>query len=379
MKSVFDENMGKCINCGVSSILVSDLLGLCVECARKGVSPPRDPHSISRSRFKLETPPTKGLITCRVCGRECNLDENVRGFCGYRSWSAGSMVTSTKSLEVAVGLYYYDPHPTNCVAFPVCPAITGRGYPRYALTPHGERGYYNIAVFYGGCNLDCLYCQNWEYREMARKASPRLSVEDLVGSVNWRTTCVCFFGGDPGPFAPHALLSAKRMIKKAREIGLKVFRVCWETNGLWNPLLLEEATRVSLESGGIVKIDFKAWSPEVYKLLCGVEEKHVRVIRENIKLVASRFNLRKDPPILVVSTLLVPGYIDEYEIDKMTKFVAELNPDIPYVFLGFHPDYMLVDLPTTSYKHAETAVKIARENGLKNVYIGNVFLLGNAY
>jgi pyruvate formate lyase activating enzyme len=314
-----------------------------------------------------------------VCGRECNLSENTRGFCGYRSWSAGSIITSTKSLEVAIGLYYYDPHPTNCVAFPVCPAITGRGYPRYALTPHGERGYYNIAVFYGGCNLDCLYCQNWEYREMARKASPRLSVEDLVGSVNWRTTCVCFFGGDPGPFAPHALLSAKRMIKKAREIGLKVFRVCWETNGLWNPLLLEDATKVSLESGGIVKIDFKAWSPEVYKLLCGVEEKHARVIRENIKLVASRFNLRKDPPVLVISTLLVPGYIDEYEIDKMTKFVAELNPDIPYVFLGFHPDYMLVDLPTTSYKHAETAVKIARENGLKNVYIGNVFLLGNAY
>jgi pyruvate formate lyase activating enzyme len=371
--------MAKCRICGSTSIVISSVIGLCVNCIRSGARLGPDPHLASRSRFKLQLYMESGEYKCTVCGRNCGINKNSRGFCNYRGWSGGGVEYSTGSPEVAVGLYYYDPHPTNCVAFPICPAITGRGYPEYALTPHGERGYYNIAVFYGGCNMDCLYCQNWEYRDMARRASPRLSIEQLVDAVNRRTTCVCFFGGDPGPFAPHALLASKKMIARARDIGLGVFRVCWETNGLWNPLLLEEAARLSLNTGGIVKIDFKAWSPEVYSVLCGIGEKHVRVIRDNIKLVAKYYELRRDPPLLLLSTLLVPGYVDEYEVDQMTKYIAGINPDIPYVFLGFHPDYMLLDLPTTSRNHVEKAVKIARENGLRNIHVGNVFLLGSDY
>ncbi|MEM0507097.1 MAG: radical SAM protein, partial [Thermosphaera sp.] len=251
---------------------------------------------------------------------------STKGYCGYRVLEKGKVVSITGDLNKAVGMYYYDPHPTNCVATPVCPAAMGIGYPKYALSPRGERGYYNIAVFYGGCNMDCLYCQNWEYREMVSKARPQLNIDDLVESVNEKTTCVCFFGGDPGPYAPHALIAARRMRDRAMSLGLRVFRICWETNGLWNPFLFKKAIELSLVSGGIVKIDFKAWSPEVYRALCDIDERHVHVIRENIKLVASHIGLREKPPLLVISTLLVPGYIDEYEIDQMTKYIAGLNP-----------------------------------------------------
>lgn len=373
--------MGKCRYCGRGSVTISDYVGVCVECLRKGLQPLRDLHSESRARFNLPVPRgALGLgVKCSLCGRQCTVEPGGRGYCGYRVEERGRLVPSTGSLEEAVGLYYYDPHPTNCVAYPVCPAVTGLGYPEYALTPRGESGYYNIAVFYGGCNLDCLYCQNWEYREMAFKAKPRLSINALVEAVNQKTTCVCYFGGDPGPFAPHAILSSKKMLERAKSIGLRVFRVCWETNGLWNSALLEEATKLSLVSGGIVKIDFKAWSPEVYRALCGIESKHVELIRRNIALVAKYAAKRKKPPLLVVSTLLVPGYVDDYEVDQMTRYVASLDPETPYVFLGFHPDYMLTDLPTTSWRHVEAAEKIARENGLKHVYVGNVFLLGYSY
>ncbi|MEM4851219.1 MAG: radical SAM protein [Desulfurococcaceae archaeon] len=375
--------MGKCKSCGRVSVTISDIIGVCANCLRKGTVPTSDLHRESRKRFGLSTIPLKegseeGL-KCIVCGRGCFVAIGGRGYCNYRFESEGALATSTGSIYEAIGMYYYDPHPTNCVASPVCPATTGLGYPQYALSPSGEHGYYNIAVFYGGCNFDCIYCQNWEYREMAYKAKPALSIDVLVNAVNKRTTCVCYFGGDPGPFAPHAVFASKKMVERARSIGLPVFRVCWETNGLWNPLMLEEATKLSLNTGGIVKIDFKAWSPEVYRALCDVEEKHVNLIRENIKLVAKYAPARKEPPLLVVSTLLVPGYLDEYEIDQLTKYIAGINTEIPYVFLGFHPDYMLVDLPVTSWNHAEKAVKIAKENGLKHVYVGNVFLLGHSY
>jgi pyruvate formate lyase activating enzyme len=37
------------------------------------------------------------------------------------------------------------------------------------------------------------------------------------------------------------------------------------------------------------------------------------------------------------------------------------------------------DLPPTSIDHAYQALKIAKKNGIKNVYIGNKWLLGPYY
>jgi len=39
----------------------------------------------------------------------------------------------------------------------------------------------------------------------------------------------------------------------------------------------------------------------------------------------------------------------------------------------------MYDLPPTSKKHAEAAVKAAREEGVTNISIGNAWLLSNYY
>lgn len=363
--------MGTCRACGRYSIIISDVIGYCAECLRKGVG--RAPSSAI-----VEAPPGTG-VRCSNCARRCYIAEGERGHCRYWTAKGSRLAPFTGNPDVAPGLYYYDPHPTNCVAFPVCPAITGMGYPKYALSPRGERGYYNIAVFYGGCNLGCIFCQNWEHWDIAERGRPALSIEGLANAVNKKTTCVCFFGGDPGPLAVHALRAARYMVKRASELGLRAFRVCWETNGGWNEHLLKKAVELSLETGGIFKIDFKAWSPEIYAALSGASEEMVKSIRRNIEIAASYFEQRSEVPVLLISTLLIPGYIDEYEIDSMTRFVAEINRDIPYVFLAFHPDYKLVDLPTTSRMHMKKAQEIARKNGLRRVFGGNLHLLSDYY
>jgi len=47
------------------------------------------------------------------------------------------------------------------------------------------------------CNMDCLYCQNHVFKTYASRMKPFISIDDLVNAVNDKTTCVCFFGGDP--------------------------------------------------------------------------------------------------------------------------------------------------------------------------------------
>ena len=92
-------------------------------------------------------------------------------------------------------------------------------------------------------------------------------------------------------------------------------------------------------------------------------------------MLARRVDQRPRPPLLIASTLLVPGYIDETEVAGIAKFIADLNPKIPYSLLAFHPQFYLNDLPTTAKSHALRCRDVALDAGLANVHIGNMHLL----
>jgi len=129
---------------------------------------------------------------------------------------------------------------------------------------------------------------------------------------------------------------------------------------------------LSLKSGGCVKFDLKTFDEKLNLALCGITNKRTL---DNFAFLSSLIKERPEPPFLVASTLLVPGYVDEEEVGKIAEFIASLNPDIPYALLGFHPHFYMSDLPTTSRSHAEACKDIAEKRGLKNVRIGNLHLL----
>ena len=155
-----------------------------------------------------------------------------------------------------------------------------------------------------------------------------------------------------------------------------ILRICWETNGSMHPALLKQAAELSLISGGCIKFDLKAWSEELHIALCGASNKRTF---DNFRLLAGYINRRPSPPFLIASTLLIPGYIDEEEIFNIATFIACLDTNIPYALLGFHPDFLMTDLPTTSLQHAEWCLKAAKDAGLHRVWLGNTHLLGNEY
>jgi pyruvate formate lyase activating enzyme len=83
---------------------------------------------------------------------------------------------------------------------------------------------------------------------------------------------------------------------------------------------------------------------------------------------------RPELPVLTASTLLVPGYVNAEEVEKIAKFISQISPEIPYTLLAFYPCYIMNDLPTTSRKQAMEC-REAAEKHLKNVRIGNIHLL----
>lgn len=266
--------------------------------------------------------------------------------------------------------YYYDPLPTNCVADWVCPGGTGAGFPKFSNDSGPEVGFYNLAVFFEACNFNCLFCQNWCFRK-GQLCSPNdwSSLDTIENAVKPDTSCICFFGGDPGPQLPFALRLSKLARKKEAE---KILRICWETNCAMNPVWLKKMVDISLVSGGCIKVDLKAWDPGTHRALCGCDNK---LVLENFKRIADRALNRPDPPLLVASTPIVPGYINEEEIWGLASFIAGINPDIPYTLLAFAPQFFMDDSPTTSTEHAAACLEVARNAGLRRVHLGNIHLL----
>ena len=366
--------MGVCRLCGKESRLISSVIGFCADCIR---SHPEDTLSEIaalrekvRKGFGLPPSPPKGGVRCSYCVNRCEIPEGGVGFCYRFTCKEGRITVNAPSSDLAFCSYYHDPLPTNCVASWVCPASTESGYPRFTFTRGPEVGYKNLAVFYQTCNFDCLYCQNWHFRD--RKTHRYVSSRELVEAVDDRTTCVCFFGGDPVPNLSHSL-------DAVRKLGLsdkRVLRFCWETNGSGNWRYMEEALKFAEKSGGCVKFDLKFFDRNLNLAVCGADNCWTLENFEKAAVMALR---RDNPPLVVASTLLVPGYVDLKEIEALAAFISSCNPNVPWSFLAFYPAFLLKDLPTTSWDHALKAKEIAYTYGIKNVNISNIHLLSHSY
>lgn len=348
--------MPQCRNCRRNERNISAYLRLCrkciIDCFPEVKNWIDELHRESRKKFHLpEEIPKREGVQCRLCGNECIIPEGKRGFCGSR-FNENSRIKG--GINSAVLSYYYDPLPTNCVAEWVCSA-----------REHDE-GEFNLAVFYESCSYNCLFCQNWHYRYNST-SDRQVSVESLAQAVTEKTRCICFFGGDPSPQAIHAIKVSELCLKREKPV-----HICWETNGSENPSILKKMLELSLISGGCLKIDIKALTPEIHYALCGTgNERKIK----NILLAGEWFKKRKEPPLFVASLLLVPHYIDLEEVDKISRFLSQVDPEIPLCLLAFYPHFYMEDMTLLKREFAFEALERCMENGLKNVRIGNFHLL----
>ncbi len=367
----------QCPVCDGESLYVSRSVGACVKCLREAEVLPEtvvQRHAESRRRFGLpESPPKEpDGAACPLCVNECRIPDGGWGYCRLRTAVDGKLVHAGGTPAKGMVEWYYDHLPTNCVATPVCPGGTGAGYPNFAVCPGPERGFSNLAVFYKACSYNCLYCQNTSgFKSMQPSGGSRSAKELAQAAESNSITCICFFGGDPSVQMPHALAASKLAVRRARAQG-RILRICFETNATMHPSVADRMAELVLETGGVIKVDLKAYDENIHLALTGTTNSRTL---ENFTRIGRRVGERPEVPLLVASTLLVPGYLDPDEVSRIARFIASVDPDIPYVLLAFHPCFEMGDLPPTDRALAKACFEAACAEGLKQVFIGNEHLL----
>jgi pyruvate formate lyase activating enzyme len=209
-----------------------------------------------------------------------------------------------------------------------------------------------------GCNLACKFCQNWDISKsreldtLADAASP-----ELVARAAQALGCasIAFTYNDPVIFMEYAIDVAAA----AREVGVRSVAV---TAGYICPEPRAEFYRHM----DAANVDLKGFTEDFYWKLTGA---HLAPVLETLCYLKHETDVWFE-----ITNLVIPGANDsEAEFEAMTQWIAEhLGPDVPLHFTAFHPDYKMRDLPPTPHATLIAAHRIARQNGLRYVYVGNV-------
>lgn len=174
----------------------------------------------------------------------------------------------------------------------------------------------SVSLYFIGCNFRCICCY-WKqiYGRVKLNELKRASMKDVVELLlKVRPKSVSILSGDPVPNPDYSILP--KVLNE--EIGCKVRLL---TNGYILPDL-DGVTHVSMS--------IKALDDELHRKYTGKSNKSCL---ENFKLV------HKKGIGLSASSVLIPGLIEDDEIERIAAFVSSIDADIPYRIIG----YMKVD------------------------------------
>lgn len=277
-----------------------------------------------------------GKVRCELCFRMCIIPLGRRGFCQVRENREEKLYTLVYGLPCTV---YPDPI---------------EGEPLHHFLP-GRKALCLATV---GCSLRCLFCHNWQISQAPpeRSRSERLSPSEVVRMAE-RAKCpaISFTFTEPTVFYEY-MLDICKWAKKAR------IRTIMHTCGIINQRPLQRL----LPLLDAVVVDLKSFGDKRFqKAAPGWNTSHVL---EVIKVV------KRAGKWLEIVNLMIPGHNDNFSlIRKMCCWIREeVGPYVPLHFTRFSPAHKMRHVPPTPVDTLERARRIALEEGLKFVYIGNV-------
>ena len=279
---------------------------------------------------------TGNIVQCVLCPRRCTIADGQRGVCTVRVNKGGALYTLGYGNPVAVGV---DPIEKK---------------PFFNVMP-GESAF-SIAV--AGCNMRCIFCQNWQISQAKPDEVDTLDMPpEVVISEAAKNNCrfIVYTYTEPTVFYEYML----DVSKLARAKGLKT---AMHTCGYINPEPLKEL----LKCMDAVNVDLKGFNEEFYRKMGAFAE--LQPVLDTIKTV------KKSGVWLEITNLIIPGVNDDpKDIKRMCQWIKEnVGPDTPLHFSRFTPMFKLQNLPPTPISKLEEAYRIAKDAGLNYVYVGNV-------
>lgn len=277
-----------------------------------------------------------GRIQCDLCPRACKLKEGQRGFCFVRAREEDQVVLTTYGLSSGLAVDPIEKKPLN----------------------HFLPGTTVYSFGTAGCNLACLFCQNWDISKsrethiLAHRAMPKDIAERAQ---KYGCKSVAFTYNEPTIFMEYAVDTAK----ECHKLGIKTVSV---TNGY----ICDEPRKEFYSHIDAANVDLKGFTDRFYrKIIAGT----LQPVLDTLCYLKHHTNVWFE-----ITTLLIPGENDSSEeIDKSTKWVVDnLGVDVPMHFTAFHPAWKMMDKPPTPIETIKDARRIAMKNGIRYVYTGNI-------
>lgn len=274
-------------------------------------------------------------MICSTCFRHCQLQEGQIGFCRARQNKDGKIVCANYGYVTSMAM---DPIEKKPLA---------RFHPGSTLLSIGSYG----------CNLDCPFCQNFQISRIASQPdaiyvapqkildmalAARQTQPNMIGVAYTYNEMLCSW---------EYVHDCAKLIRQANMLNVLV------TNGTASLAVLDKI----LPYIDAMNIDLKSFHAETYtSILHGDLNQTMAFIEKAI------------PSCHVeITTLIVPGMNDsESEIDAMTKWISQQDPDIPYHLTRYFPRYHM-DTPATSLSKLYQLRTIAQTH-LHHVFLGNV-------
>lgn len=272
---------------------------------------------------------------CLLCPHDCVLKDGQTGICRTRENVGGTLYSNAYGNPCSVAV---DPIEKK---------------PLYHFLP-GSR---ILSIATAGCNLRCLNCQNWSISQVkpSEISAFELSPEAVVDlALKEGTESVAFTYTEPTVYYEYMLDTAKL----ARLKGVKTVMV---SNGYINPEPLKELCAY-LDAANI---DLKVYDDSTYQKLTKAT---LNPVLESLQI------LKSEGVWLEITNLLVPGFSDDpiRLFDLCNWLVIHGFSDTPLHFSRFFPNHKLPNTPPTPLANLKLAYQIAKNAGIRHVYLGNV-------
>ncbi|MFW6363220.1 MAG: AmmeMemoRadiSam system radical SAM enzyme [Spirochaeta sp.] len=287
---------------------------------------------------ELEQAAEKSSLICLACEHRCSIAPGKTGFCRVRGNQEGRLYTRMYGRPSALNM---DPIEKK---------------PLYHVLPGSEV----LSTGTLGCNMICKWCQNCTIAAPAgsfierHEQKPVMSPDSLTDyAVQQQASGIAFTYNEPTVWIEYAHDSALR----AREKNLITV---WVSNGYLTP----DAWRYISPQLTAANIDLKAFRDDTHRRFTGTR---LQPVLDSISYLHDQTDIW-----LEVTMLIIPEVNDDPdEIRAACRFLSSVSPDIPLHFSAFFPAHRMRDHMPTRKQTLVDARNIAREEGMRFVYLGN--------